>query len=354
MPISHPQTTGLAFDEQFNAPDADIIIRSSDGVNFAVYKHILQLASPALRDIISLSTSPPSSLPVADIPEDQVSTRMLLQFCYPRTVCPEPELLGMNQVERAADLAQKYGIRIIREAAKAALVALAATPSASKPYTVALRYGYTDILRPIARRRCSLLPEPDKKGRDARSSSDLSADPSRFLECLDATGSDILGRFRSALSAACADLLRAGSSREHPISWIRYDEVYEEALSYTRDRPDIRCTCEKVPLWIHVLVMTPDSWDERPACKDIRGWWWSYVREIVTAIQKQSGNGSLEYTVNTARANAVKQATLCARCRRDIEKIMSILEIPTKMNLMSEINKRVEEIPLETTLPDSK
>ena len=82
---------------------ADLALCSSDGVEFKVHKIILELASSIFSTMLAL---PQSSLVAGDAPsrltvnmsEDSQSLRMLLRFCYPRTFCPEPELLELVDI----------------------------------------------------------------------------------------------------------------------------------------------------------------------------------------------------------------------------------------------------------------
>jgi hypothetical protein len=60
--------------------DADIVTRSSDGIDFCVHRLIISLASVDLLDQVS---SGQDSLPVLKIPEDSRTLARLLELCYP-------------------------------------------------------------------------------------------------------------------------------------------------------------------------------------------------------------------------------------------------------------------------------
>ena len=55
-------------------PEASIIVRSSDQVNFRVHKSVLAMSSPFFKDLLSLPQPPDSELvdglPVVTLPED--------------------------------------------------------------------------------------------------------------------------------------------------------------------------------------------------------------------------------------------------------------------------------------------
>jgi hypothetical protein len=77
-------TTSL---ETFDVPDANIIIRSSDLVDFRVHKSVLALASPFFRDLLSLPQPSDSEsvdgLPMVELPEDSELLSCLVSFLYP-------------------------------------------------------------------------------------------------------------------------------------------------------------------------------------------------------------------------------------------------------------------------------
>ncbi|GJE93027.1 BTB domain-containing protein [Phanerochaete sordida] len=91
------------FDEE-----GDIILRSSDGTDFHVYKVVLILASPWFRTMFSLQQPAESTAsterPVIDVPEDAETLDALLRFCYP---IPEPAV-DSNLLEKVLEGAIKY------------------------------------------------------------------------------------------------------------------------------------------------------------------------------------------------------------------------------------------------------
>ena len=68
-------------------PDANIILRSSDHVNFRVRKSILAMSSPFFDDLLSLPQPPDGELfdgfPVVQLPEDSGLLNTLISFLYP-------------------------------------------------------------------------------------------------------------------------------------------------------------------------------------------------------------------------------------------------------------------------------
>ncbi len=80
--------------EPFDAPDANLIIRSSDLVNFRVHKPVLAMASPFFKHLLSHPQPSDSEffdeLPVFQLPEDSELLNCLISILYPvRPVIPK-------------------------------------------------------------------------------------------------------------------------------------------------------------------------------------------------------------------------------------------------------------------------
>ena len=79
--------------EPFEVPDANIIIRSSDNIDFRVHKSLLAMASPFFKDLLSLPQPSDSEIvdgvPVVRLPESSELLNNLLSILYPvPTVMP--------------------------------------------------------------------------------------------------------------------------------------------------------------------------------------------------------------------------------------------------------------------------
>jgi hypothetical protein len=86
-PTSSPPDT-------FNVPDANLIIQTSDLVNFRVHKSVLAMVSPVFNDMFSIPQ--PSNgesvdgLPVVQLSEDSDVLNTLVSMLYPlRPVIPK-------------------------------------------------------------------------------------------------------------------------------------------------------------------------------------------------------------------------------------------------------------------------
>jgi hypothetical protein len=79
--------------EPFDVPDANLIIRSSDFVDFRVHKPVLAMVSSVFKDLLSLPQPSDSEsdddLPVVQLPEDSELLHSLFSIIYPvPTVIP--------------------------------------------------------------------------------------------------------------------------------------------------------------------------------------------------------------------------------------------------------------------------
>ena len=78
----------------FVVPGANLIIRSSDHVDFRVHKPVLAMASPFFEDLLSLPQPSDSEivdgLPVVQLSEDSELLNSLISILYPiHTVIPK-------------------------------------------------------------------------------------------------------------------------------------------------------------------------------------------------------------------------------------------------------------------------
>ena len=117
----------------FDDADADVILRSSDGVDFRVYKVILSKASLFFKDMFTLPPPSPDSqddykddykdgAPIITLSEDSASLDLLLRFCYP---VEDPTLSTIEDVETVMEIGRKYDIDFLTNAAKKALLSFA-------------------------------------------------------------------------------------------------------------------------------------------------------------------------------------------------------------------------------------
>ena len=101
-----------------NLPDANIIIRSSDQVNFQVHKSLLVLSSPFFKSILS-TQSQATDLPVVQFTEDAELVNILVSLLY-----PIPPVIPSSYEKVFALLAacQKYDMTSIQSSIRAEVI----------------------------------------------------------------------------------------------------------------------------------------------------------------------------------------------------------------------------------------
>jgi len=104
----------------FDHPKADVILRSSDGVNFHVFKLFLTLVSPFFEAMFELpqptvmtTGDVNDGLPVIIMQEDSGILDMFLRFCYPSTLAEDPSLENPTDILAILGAARKYSLDLI-------------------------------------------------------------------------------------------------------------------------------------------------------------------------------------------------------------------------------------------------
>lgn len=116
----------------FDDTDADVILRSSDNVDFRVYKVFLSVGSPFFKDMFSLpqaatsaadkSSETKDGLPVVQMSETAVILRMLLCMCYPMGAVEQPALDKLEEVDLLLDATMKYSVERVEKRVREALI----------------------------------------------------------------------------------------------------------------------------------------------------------------------------------------------------------------------------------------
>lgn len=147
------------FQPPFDDADADVILRSSDGVDFRVYKVILAKASLFFKDMFSLPPPPPhlrggglqdeykDGIPVVPVAEDSAAVELLLRFCYP---IEDPNLSTFEDIETTLELGRKYDVDVLIKAAKRTLFSFSDT-DALKVFVLACQFKWQELAQVAAR-----------------------------------------------------------------------------------------------------------------------------------------------------------------------------------------------------------
>lgn len=150
------------FEHPFTYADADVILRSSDGVEFKTHKCILSIASPFFKDLFSLpqidtsivtaSSLPSSALPVIDVTEAARTVCDLLRLLYP---IPDPDLDSINEVAALMATAQKYQMKEAESISQDRMMSFALSDPV-RAYALGCHYKMSEIAQAAARACCNL------------------------------------------------------------------------------------------------------------------------------------------------------------------------------------------------------
>ncbi|KAF5351354.1 hypothetical protein D9758_008044 [Tetrapyrgos nigripes] len=105
----------LARNQVFDDSEADVILQSSDNVEFRTYKSLLSLASPMFHGMFALPAPHKSDstdemrdgLPVVQMAEESTTLEKLLMFCHPAHA---PTLNTLDEIKGVLATAKKYGM----------------------------------------------------------------------------------------------------------------------------------------------------------------------------------------------------------------------------------------------------
>ena len=136
----------------FENPEADLIIRSADGVEFRVFRRILSEASPFFGAMLSLP-QPPSDLaitaPVIDVSEDSKIFGTLLQLVYPFA---DPSISTLDEISSLLAVAVKYDmIRAIETLRRLLVGPNFLEESPTRVYAIACRFDLEEESRIASR-----------------------------------------------------------------------------------------------------------------------------------------------------------------------------------------------------------
>lgn len=169
----------ILFASPFDDPDADLIIRSSDGIYFRVYKVILAKASGVFKGMFTVPQPDPATVtattdlenapPIVPLTEDGETLHKLLQLCYP---VADPLLASLDDISLLQAVCDKYEIEgLMKNLEKLLGVFMESDPL--RVFAIACRAKFGDTARQAAR-RCLSLPLNDILERHVPEFTDLS------------------------------------------------------------------------------------------------------------------------------------------------------------------------------------
>ena len=150
----------------FNATDADIILRSSDGKDFRVHRLILSLASPVFQGMFALprfADTPPET-PSVDLPDPSEVLEPFIQYLYPRS---PPNITDIPMWEGLYTIAEKYHTEAVTGPLRDMLIPRFLETAPLRVYALASRWGFEEEAKIASRRTLTVDILKDFPRRDA-------------------------------------------------------------------------------------------------------------------------------------------------------------------------------------------
>ena len=150
-----------SFRAPFDDTSADLIIHTSDGVNFAVHRIFLTVASQLLKRFLSSGSSSPcppleglfltrdGDRDTVNLVEDAQTTERVLQYCYPFS---NPVFTDLDEIQAVLEMMKKYGMKGLMNKVKGSLIQptfLDEQPL--RVFAIAYRYGLEEEGRMAAK-----------------------------------------------------------------------------------------------------------------------------------------------------------------------------------------------------------
>jgi hypothetical protein len=233
---------------------ADIILRSSDGVDFRVITLFLNLASSSFDTIIeqaAQSDQIEGDLPIVRVEENHRVLDIWLRFCYPSTLAEDPPLHKFEDIIPVLEAARKYSLKPLEHKVRQALksrmekeplrcFALAMRAQLNIEATLAAEYTLREPLIPArvpeidlitAKELLALLTYHQRCGKSVQS---LGTDLSWITTDYD--GLNVIG-YQWIISGSCG--CESGSrfllNGQRPLKW--WSDYMEKSLVSLYDKP---------------------------------------------------------------------------------------------------------------------
>ena len=279
----------------FDHAKADIILRSSDNIDFRVFKLFLSLASPFFETLFNIPQPDEENggqeikdgLVVIPVTEDSKTLDALLRFCYPCTLADDPSLEVLKDAMDVLEVARKYSLDVIETKARKAIV---------NP-----KFLEAEPLRCFAIAHRGRLREETLLA--AKSTLMQPLIPSWFQEVELISATDLLSLLtypKNCGEAVYALKLNVSWITSHyrsseGCSWLSGEYIYADNYG---NQDNIRCSCPR--------ANTPRYKLFNPSLQ----WWEDFMEETFTALRdkpcKETVKASAEKTMQTVKARSCR------------------------------------------------
>jgi len=307
-----PRYAESPFDPASQTPD--VILRSSDNVDFCVIKTFLAFSSPdvfapmftlpqAQHDIPS-----PSGLHIVPVAEDSKPLRILLLCCYPLDL--QDEANDIEDIARAVSAARKYAMDFAEKRIEKILLPNALPVLDKNPlhvYAVACRYGLEELGRAAVRKTLEVPPSHLSPSPELKHITGM--DMYQLTQCRHRCVQGIWRWY--FLTRHCFLEVTPYGELETPYVW--FDE-----RSHDKHTPGEPCS------FVRTEVVRVDDWDYLNFPMDYDDdhytvlattWWSTYFLALMKAIELCPSKRTVVKVSEEACYRALKAASSCTFCR---------------------------------------
>jgi len=225
----------------FDAPDTDAILRSSDGKEFRVHRLILSLSSPVFQGMFGLPqpTGASPEIPTVDVSEPSDILQPFIQYLYPRS---PPRISDISMWEALYTVADKYAAEVVTDPLRDMLIPRFLETSPLRVYALASRWGFEEEAKIASTRTLTIDISKDLPREDAELMGGVACQQLYLLHLNRREAARNLVVDHSPLAPsnkicncsppACRSLLPGLHQRVATIPWLTAEELYEEVAKY--------------------------------------------------------------------------------------------------------------------------
>ncbi|CAL1702874.1 unnamed protein product [Somion occarium] len=311
----------------FGDPSADLILRSSDGVEFRVHTLYLRKSSDFFDDMLSLPQppSPNTPVPVVDCCETSTTLHAILSFCYP-SMCPPTTFPNARDILDICFALEKFLMLKNAEDWIKRLLTNAVTSNPVAVYILAHRFGWEEEVKLAAKQTLFI----------------------NLYELID---------LRSNLPVEVLDRISA-------LAMHRLDAYHTACWKLVQERLSAQYWVDRI-LWELVMNANPDSDPYRhtyvfqrniaTCCSElivadcegntvnyyVKKWWKAYMDDARAAVDAPA------YEKVLTTETMLRAVRMAAECRTCAPEAMKVLHVFTEQCLKVELKKQLDKVALK-------
>ncbi|KDQ50453.1 hypothetical protein JAAARDRAFT_710829 [Jaapia argillacea MUCL 33604] len=321
-PPHHSPSTPVTRDapHPFNNREGDVIVRSSDNVDFRVFKLLLSLASPAFRGLFELPQYVPKEeeqnhsdwkdgVPVVLLTEDSTTLTNFLSPIFPWGAIQE--CTSLKEWRLVLEAAEKYQVEGVRSAAEKTLLRS--------------KFIQTEAMGVYAIARCFDL---EAAARLAAKSTLRQPMPGKFSDELHYASAAMLHdlvTYHRACGQHAADAITIPKEMDPESSWN-----------------GVWFACHACPSDPAITPPTVKP-NPRPPLRNATKWWLGFLKEIEDQVNDRPSGVTIQEWVSTSPS--VKAGRACQICRKRA--------VEDTIKFAKQLGKQVDEaiVVVRTLLP---